>query len=91
MPYDITMCVGEGCPIKKLCYRHNAEIEGRQDFLGSLPFNFETNACDLFWRDAIVYNKIRLKAYQIWVANGRIFGDSLRDWQQAEKEFMEDY
>ncbi len=91
MPYDITMCIGEGCLIKKLCYRHNAEIEGRQDFFGSLPFNFETNSCDSFWEDAIVYEKIRLKAYQIWKANGRIFGQDLLHWQQAEKEFMEEH
>jgi hypothetical protein len=71
------MCAGDGCPIKKLCYRHNAEIEGRQDFFRNLPFDFSTNSCDSFWKDAIVYEKIRLKAYQIWEANGRYYGYSL--------------
>jgi Protein of unknown function (DUF2934) len=91
MPYDITMCAGGDCPIKKLCYRHNAEIEGRQDFFGNIPFDFNKNTCDSFWKDAIVYEKIRSKAYQIWVANGRYFGNDLENWQKAEKEFMEEH
>lgn len=89
MPYDITMCMGGDCPIKKLCYRHNAEIEGRQDFFGNLPFNFVTNSCESFWKDEVIDERIRLKAYQIWESNGRHFGDSLTYWQQAEKEFMD--
>ena len=91
MPYDITMCAGGDCPIKKLCYRHNAEIEGRQDFFGNLPFDFSINSCSYFWKDEIVDKKIRLRAYQIWEENGRNFVDSLTHWQQAEKEFMEEH
>jgi Protein of unknown function (DUF2934) len=89
MPYDITMCVGGDCPIKKLCYRHNAEIEGRQDFFGNLPFDFTKNSCDSFWKDTMVYEKIRLRAYQIWESDRRILGEDVAHWQQAEKEFME--
>lgn len=89
MPYDITMCAGGDCPIKKLCYRHNAEIEGRQDFFGNLPFNFVTNSCDSFWKDEVIDEKIRLRAYQNWESSGRHFGDSLMYWQQAEKDFMD--
>jgi Protein of unknown function (DUF2934) len=89
MPYDITMCAGEGCPIKKLCYRHNAEIEGRQDFFGNLPFDFSKNSCDSFWKDIMVYEKIRFRAYQIWESEERVFGQDLAHWQQAEKEFLD--
>ncbi|MES2518426.1 MAG: DUF2934 domain-containing protein [Bacteroidota bacterium] len=89
MPYDITMCGGGDCPIKRLCYRHNAEIEGRQDFFGSIPFDFSTNTCQSFWKDIQVDEQIRLRAYQIWESHGRLHSDdTLSHWQQAENEFL---
>jgi hypothetical protein len=90
MPYDITMCGGGDCPIKKLCYRYTAEIEGRQDFFGSIPFDFALNNCEHFWKDAQVDAKIRLRAYQIWESSGRNpHADSVTHWQQAEREFLD--
>jgi hypothetical protein len=37
MPYDITLCPGQNCPIKQNCSRFTDEILGRQDFLAKLP------------------------------------------------------
>ncbi|MBC7408283.1 MAG: DUF2934 domain-containing protein, partial [Arcicella sp.] len=47
------------------------------------------NSCDSFWKDEVIDEKIRLRAYQNWESSGRHFGDSLMYWQQAEKDFMD--
>jgi hypothetical protein len=44
---DITMCKGEGCPIKEHCYRHTAEADDYQSFLVESPWDGKT--CKLFW------------------------------------------
>ncbi|MBN3947467.1 MAG: hypothetical protein HWQ38_13745 [Nostoc sp. NMS7] len=48
MPYDITMCPGQNCPLKQNCSRFTDEILGRQDFFGEAPYNFITNSCEHF-------------------------------------------
>jgi hypothetical protein len=80
--------MGDGCPIKQLCYRFTAEIEGRQDFFGSLPFNEGDNDCTFFWIDTVRNQQIRLIAHKIWENSGRKHGEDLKHWQQAEKEFL---
>lgn len=46
---DITMCVGNGCPKKDDCYRYTAvKNEYRQAYFVSLPYDFDTDKCELF-------------------------------------------
>jgi hypothetical protein len=90
MPYDISMCGGDNCPKKQLCYRFTAEIVGRQDFFGNIPFDFSTNSCEMFWKDPIIDNRIRKRAYEIWETNGRPDGESVAHWQEAEREILEE-
>ncbi|OUL30553.1 hypothetical protein BV378_03445 [Nostoc sp. RF31YmG] len=89
MPYDITMCPGQNCPIKQDCYRFTAEILGRQDFFGTDPYSFTTNSCDYFISNRPDDDKIRLKAYEIWQKSGYSDGNSVEHWLQAEKELIE--
>jgi len=46
---DIAMCKGEGCPIKKSCYRYGTEPAMFQSFFANPPFNHETASCDYYW------------------------------------------
>lgn len=47
---DITMCSGEGCPLKDDCWRHNATPnEYRQSFFVTPPYDAESNDCVYFW------------------------------------------
>jgi hypothetical protein len=47
---DITKCRGEGCPVKKDCYRYNAKSsEYRQSYFIKTPYNIEENKCEHFW------------------------------------------
>jgi hypothetical protein len=48
---DITLCSGEGCPIKRSCFRYLAEPAGRQDFFGMPPV-LPDGTCPEYW-DAI--------------------------------------
>ncbi|MBC8110778.1 MAG: DUF2934 domain-containing protein [Verrucomicrobia bacterium] len=86
MSSDITLCAGGDCPIKQKCYRFLAEILGRQDFFGQLPYNFDTNSCEYFWENRPDKGEIRLRAYQIWQEKGCPEGKSTEIWLQAEKE-----
>lgn len=46
---DITMCMGDGCPLKETCYRYLAEPEPEdQTYLMAVPFKDGT--CDLYWK-----------------------------------------
>ena len=44
---DITMCKGEGCPIKNNCYRHIAKPSEYQSYFEESPFDGER--CEMFW------------------------------------------
>lgn len=45
---DITMCKGEGCPAKELCYRYTAKPnEYRQSYFVEPPY--KDDECDHFW------------------------------------------
>jgi len=47
---DITMCHGEGCAIKNLCYRHRAiPSEHRQSYFAESPIKSDFK-CDYFWQ-----------------------------------------
>ncbi len=89
MPYDITMCPGEGCPLRDRCYRARAVPLARQDWLGSAPYNSTTNRCELFWDlSSLAPNEatIRDRAYAIWQSEGCPEGRSDAHWQQAREE-----
>jgi hypothetical protein len=51
---DITMCGGEGCPMREKCYRYTApESEYRQSFFTEAPWERDDESdeviCDHFW------------------------------------------
>jgi Protein of unknown function (DUF2934) len=80
---DITLCGGGSCPLKNRCYRYTAEVFGRQDFFGSMPFNSMTNQCDYFFDNS---EQIKKQAYLIWLAQGKPEGQEIAHWVQAEEE-----
>jgi Protein of unknown function (DUF2934) len=89
MPYDVTMCLGQNCPIKQDCYRFTAKIRGRQNFFGEAPYNFATNSCEHFISNRPDDDKICLRAYEIWQQTGYPDGKSVEHWLQAENELIE--
>ena len=47
---DITMCSGEGCPVKEFCYRFTAKPnEYRQSYFVEPPI--KDGKCDHYWGD----------------------------------------
>lgn len=45
---DITMCVGEGCPLKEECFRYTAKpSEYRQSYFDGTP-NYSRLRCEYF-------------------------------------------
>ena len=45
---DITMCKGDGCPVKETCYRYTAKPnEYRQSYFVEVPY--KDDVCDHFW------------------------------------------
>ena len=57
---DITMCTGDGCPLKENCYRFTAEkSEYRQSYFFTPPF--EDNTCDMYWgkQSESIYNQLK--------------------------------
>lgn len=48
---DISMCSGEGCPKKKMCYRYTApKNEYWQTYFTNPPIK-ENGECDSFWKN----------------------------------------
>ena len=45
---DITMCTGERCPLKQICYRHTATPSSYQSYFAQSPVLGGT--CEYFWR-----------------------------------------
>jgi hypothetical protein len=88
MPHDITLCAGGDCPLKQFCYRHTTEVLGRQNFFGSLNFDFSTNHCQFFIKNDTYFGHIRLKAFKIWETNKLPDKNSKHYWQLAEDEFL---
>lgn len=46
---DITMCKGEGCPLKDNCYRHKAVWDSYQSIFSETPYSTEKEQCEYFW------------------------------------------
>ncbi len=85
MPYDITLCSGEGCPVKKYCERSTLEVLGRQDFFGTVPFDTVTRDCRFFYENETFRSLQREKAYQLWQQAGEQHGKDLQHWQEARQ------
>lgn len=52
---DITMCKGNGCPIREQCFRFTAKVNPYgQSYFGSPPFVDDN--CDYFWSNKIESN-----------------------------------
>jgi hypothetical protein len=43
---DITLCTGEGCPLKDECYRYKAKPSERQSYFERPPY--KGDKCDYF-------------------------------------------
>ena len=81
--YDICLCSGNDCSLKKDCFRYTAEIIGRQDFFGTPPHR--GNACEFFLSNTA---QIELLAYQLWEADGRPIGTPEVYWFAAQKSIL---
>jgi hypothetical protein len=90
---DIAMCPGERCPLKNRCYRFRAFSAGRQDWLAALPFDPFTGRCPMFW-DVRPYeaaeDRVRLRAFTLWEADGRPEGRADAHWHAARAELERD-
>ena len=82
---DITLCSGGNCPLKKNCYRYTAEVFGRQDFFGSIPFDFAVNQCAHFLSNI---TQIQKAAYLLWKEKGSPQGQDEQIWLEAEKQVV---
>lgn len=46
---DISMCYGEGCPLKAECYRYTAPVnEHRQAYFVYVPYDHAYKGCEYF-------------------------------------------
>lgn len=92
MPLDITMCYGDGCPLRQRCYRYRGVPEGRQTWFGALPFDRARGTCEQLWDVARLeptQDSIRTRAYYLWVAAGRPEGTADANWEAARATLME--
>jgi hypothetical protein len=48
---DITMCSGERCPLKQICYRHTAKPSEHQSYFAQSPVLGGT--CEYFLRNEV--------------------------------------
>jgi hypothetical protein len=46
---DMSMCVGNNCPLKETCYRYKAEKGFMQSFFLEPPYDSEKEKCDFYW------------------------------------------
>ena len=56
---DITMCTGDGCPLKENCYRFTAEKSKRQSYFFTPPF--DGKICEMYWgkQSESIYNELK--------------------------------
>ena len=65
---DITMCSGQGCPIKEKCYRNYANASDHQSYFSGIPYDFEKKECAFYWGD---------NAQSIFIQLNDIFKDEI--------------
>lgn len=47
---DVTMCYGNWCPLKDLCYRFTATPDTMQSYFSEVPYEkYEEGKCLYFW------------------------------------------
>ncbi len=51
----ITMCTGDGCPLKENCYRFTSIASERQSYFFTPPFDGKT--CEMYWES--IYNQLK--------------------------------
>lgn len=88
---DITLCEGEGCPLRGSCVRYRAERLGRYNSFGVSPYSAARGGCEEFLDLAAqrpTEQRIRERAYHRWLAEGRPEGQADRHWAEAEAELM---
>jgi hypothetical protein len=90
MSYDITLCGGGDCPLKHFCYRNTAEVLGRQNFFGSMPFDMTTKSCEFFIKNEAYFKEIRERAYFLWKSGKLSEGNALEYWHEAERRFFDE-
>lgn len=89
MPIDLTMCGGDGCPLRADCYRHRAQPAGRQDWLARAPYDPTGGTCASFLPigdSEPTKAAVRERAYHIWLRAGRPAGCAGAHWAQARSE-----
>jgi hypothetical protein len=85
MPFDMTHCDGQHCPLKENCLRYTAVSYGKRDFFGTPPYNLITCDCQHYWDDRPSEANIRQLAYQLWEKSGCESGNALHHWLQAQQ------
>ncbi len=86
--YDIALCKGGECPFKEYCFRHTAEVLGRQDFFGTIPYHFPSRSCAYFYENKAFKQQRQSKAYQIWQAQGCPDGQDEQHWLEAKEMLL---
>jgi len=89
MPYDITFCTGQNCPVKLNCLRFTGVSYGRKESFGTVPYDFIKNSCEHYLDDRPDDEKIRILAYQLWQQDGSPHGRDLEYWLQARTQLIE--
>lgn len=89
MPFDITMCPGQICPIKENCLRFTGAVLGKWDSFTRIPYNFQTNQCEYFWSDIPSDDKIKNLAYLIWKEEGMQSGKDFDYWLLAREKLIQ--
>lgn len=87
--HDVTLCHGDGCPLRDRCVRARAEPSARQDWFGRLPWDAARGRCDHFQDVAALAPSeaaIRERAYHLWLAAGRPEGQAEATWHRARAE-----
>ncbi|MDP2344219.1 MAG: DUF2934 domain-containing protein [Deltaproteobacteria bacterium] len=82
----LLLCGGGDCPRRHRCERHTTEIFGRRDFFGEPPYDLVTGECEYFLEDFMVVQKVRERAYYLWLEEGRPEGRAFEHWQRAEQQ-----
>ena len=84
-----TRCYGKvgdrQCPLREDCYRYTYPHAGR-DYFGGLPYDAQTNSCELFISNLPTEEEIRTAAYHIWQREDEPEGQAEAYWEQARRE-----
>lgn len=88
------MCAGGDCPLREQCYRFRAIPDARQDAFTRAPFDPLSLRCDAFWDLASLRpndDRVRGRAYALWLAEGRPEGRAESHWHRARAELEREF